>query len=238
MPDPSLDFKKKIIDEIVNSGIKKVTISGGEPLCTNNFLEVLEYMNKQNLEIILHTNGLLINEELAQKIAPLISRISLTIDAINTNTQIQMRKTDKITSHTIDLIKLFHNLNTPVNIKTLITKINKNEIEKIGEILKNLPIAYWSLLEFIPLGKGKTNQQDFSLESPEFDSLSTKIKNKFSSINLRSRRFAESKNKYCFIIPNGKAYTYIKNRGDVYVGDLNKEELKIILNRITTLSKD
>ena len=118
-------------------------------------------MKKNKLEVVLHTNGLKIDKFLAQKIAPLISRISLTMDAVETNTQIQMRKNKDITNHTIDLIKIFNNLNVSVNIKTLVTKINKNEIHKIGKILCDLPIKYWSLLEFIPLNRRKLNQGNF-----------------------------------------------------------------------------
>ena len=232
MPDVSLDFKKKIVDEIVKSGIKKVTISGGEPLCTNNFLEVLDYMHKNNLEIVLHTNGLKIDKFLAQKIAPLISRISLTIDAVETNTQIQMRKNKEITNHTLNLIKIFHDLKVSINVKTLVTKVNKNEINKIGKILNDLPIKYWSLLEFIPLNRGKINQSNFLLEPNEFDNICTKIKNEFLTSNIRIRKFAESEDKYCFIAPNGDIYTHVKEHGNILIGNINSDELNSIIKKI------
>ena len=232
MPDVSLDFKKKIIDKIVSSGIKKVTISGGEPLCANNFLEILGYMHEQKLEIILHTNGLKVDKTLAQKIAPFISRLSLTMDAAETNTQIQMRKNSRITNHTIDLIKIFHNLNVPVNIKTLITKTNKNEIEKIGKILAGLPIKYWSLLEFIPLNRGRTNASNFLLEPNEFNEICAKIKNEYPSIEIKIRKFADSENEYCFIAPDGDVYTYIGSRGYILVGNIKSEELNSLIKKI------
>ena len=232
MPDVSLDFKKKIVDEIVKSGIKKVTISGGEPLCTNNFLKILDYMKNKNLEVVLHTNGLKIDNFLAQKIAPLIFRISLTMDAVETNTQIQMRKNKDITNHTIDLIKIFHNLNVSVNLKTLVTKINKNELYKIGKILCDLPIKYWSLLEFIPLNRGKLNQSNFLLERDEFENIYAKIKNEFPSIDIRVRKFADSKDNYCFIAPNGDVYTHIKEQGDVLVGNIDSNDLNSLIKKI------
>jgi MoaA/NifB/PqqE/SkfB family radical SAM enzyme len=232
MPDVSLDFKKKIVDEIIKSGIKKVTISGGEPLCTNNLLEILDYMKQNNLEVVLHTNGLKIDNFLAQKIAPLIYRISLTMDAVETNTQFQMRKNKNITNHTIDLIKIFHNLNISINIKTLVTKINKNEIRKIGKILCDLPIKYWSLLEFIPLNRGKLNQSNFLLQKNEFDVICAKIKNEFPSMDIRTRKFADTKDKYCFIAPNGDVYTHVKEEGDSLVGNINSNELNSLIKKI------
>ena len=236
MPDVSLDFKKKIVDEIVKSGIKKVTISGGEPLCTNNFLEILNYMKQNNLEVILHSNGLKIDNFLAQKIAPLISRISLTMDAVETNTQIQMRKNKDITNHTINLIKIFHNLKVSVNVKTLVTKINKNEIPGIGKILCDLPIKYWSLLEFIPLNRGKLNQSNFLLERHEFDNICAKIKDEFPSIDIRIIKFADSEDNYCFIAPNGDVYTHIKLQGDVLVDNIESDELNSLIKKIENRS--
>lgn len=232
MPDVSLNFKKKIVDEIVKSGIKKVTISGGEPLCTNNFIEILEYMKQQNLEIILHTNGLKINHLSAQKIAALISRVSLTIDAIDTNKQFQMRKNKEITNHTINLIKIFNDLNISVNVKTLITKINKDEIYKIGKILGDLPIKYWSLLEFIPINKGKINQDNFLLEENEFNDICAKIKDEFPLIDIRTRKFTKSKDNYCFIAPNGAVYTYVKKQGDILIGNIDSDELNFLIKKI------
>lgn len=230
--DVPLDFKKKIVDEIFNSGIHRVTISGGEPTCSNNFTETLEYMHNKNLEIILHTNGLDINESLAQKISPMISRISLTMDAVDTDIQFQMRKTHDITNHTLSLIRIFHDLNIPVSIKTLITKTNKGEIEKIGTILNNLPIAYWSLLEFTPLNRGKLNQNVFLLEPSEFDNICTEVKSAFPSINVKIKKFCDCKNNYCFIAPNGDVFTYDKNRGDVLIGNITSNKLRTLIEKI------
>lgn len=236
MPDVSLDFKKNIIDEIAKSGIKKITISGGEPLCANNFLEILDYTHKKNLEVILHTNGLKIDNFLAKKIAPLISRISLTMDAVNVYTQIQMRKNQEITNHTINLIKIFYSLNIPTNIKTLVTKVNKNEVRKIGKILNDLPIKYWSLLEFIPLNRGKLSKDNFLLEYNEFDKICVRIKNEFPLIDIKIRKFADYKDNYCFIAPNGNIYTYVKEQGDVLVGNINSDELNSLIKIIDTKS--
>lgn len=179
MPDVSLDFKKTIVDEIVKAGIKKVTLSGGEPLCAEHFLEILEYMKQHGLEIVLHSNGLKIDTSLAQKMAPFLSRISLTMDAVDPSTQMQMRTHQAITNHTINLIKIFDDLKVAVSIKTLITKINNHEIQAIGAILSHLPIQYWTLLEFIPVNRGKINQRHFMLEADEFDDICAIIKEHF-----------------------------------------------------------
>lgn len=231
MPDVSLDIKYKIINQIAQSGIKKVTISGGEPFCNDNLLEVLEYLHEQKVEIILHSNGLKIDKFLAQKVSPFISRISLTMDAIDMNTQILMRKNNNITDHTIFLINIFHDLNIPVNIKTLVTKINKNEIVKIGNVLEKLPIKYWTLLQFIPLNRGEINQSNFLFKDNEFDEVCSGVRKAFSSVDIRIRKFNDSDNNYCFIAANGDVYTY-KNGEDVLMGNVINENLDSLIKKI------
>lgn len=231
MADISLDKKRQIVDEIVKTWIRKITLSWWEPLSSNNFLETLEYMHKRNLEIILHTNWLLIDENNAQIIAKYISRLSLTIDAISTETQIRMRWNINITNHTINLIKIFSNLNIPVNVKTLVTKVNQSEIEEIWDLLSREEISYWSLLEFIPLNRGKINHKKFSLNNWEFAEITKKIKERFPQLNLRIRNFASLEDKYCFISADWKVYTNQKWK-DVLVWDIFTDNLSNILSEI------
>ncbi|MDD5331758.1 MAG: radical SAM protein [Candidatus Nanoarchaeia archaeon] len=225
MPDTTLEFKKKIVDKIIQANIKKVTISGGEPSENPNFLEILEHMHKNNLETIVHTNGLSITDKIAEKMANYTSRVSLTLDGFDKEVLSLMRKDYNITNHTLHLIKLFQNLNTPTNIKTLVTKINKNEIPKIGDTLKSFPIQYWSLLEFIPINRGNANKDKFYISPLEFDTIYEETKNKFPGLEIRKRRFTDKEKDYCFIAPDGGLYTYLKDKGDILIGNIQTTNL-------------
>ena len=130
-------------------------------MCDKDFMDILTYMHKAGLEIVLHTNGLKITQRSLKKIAAFISRISLTMDSVDEDILFQMRKNRDITQHTIFLVKQFHKLGVPVSIKTLVTKVNHREIVNIGKVLSGLPIQYWSLFEFVPIGRGKTNKDKF-----------------------------------------------------------------------------
>lgn len=231
MGDISLDDKKKLVDEIIKTGIRKITLSWWEPLSSSDFLEILEYMFKNNLEIILHSNWLLINESSAPIIAKYISRLSLTIDWVSSETQIKMRWVSNITEHTLNLIKIFNKLNIPVNVKTLVTKVNQSEIEKIWELLSQEEIIYRSLLEFIPLNRGRINQEVFALWNWEFEEITKKIKKSFSLLNLRIRNFASSGEKYCFICADGKVYTN-RDWNDILIWDILLRSLVDILKEI------
>ena len=49
-------------------------------------------MNKNNLEIILHTNGLKIDASLAKRLSTIVSRVSLTFDGANEEAAMKIRK--------------------------------------------------------------------------------------------------------------------------------------------------
>lgn len=222
---------KHIINEINKSGARKITFSGGEPTCAPTLLKALEYANKKGLETILHTNGLLIDEKFARKIAPFVSRISLSVDGSNEKVTIKMRKEPSV-GHTIFLINLFHSIGVPVNVKTLITKVNREDIKNIGELLQTKPIQYWSLLEFNPIGRGLINKTKYFLSHKDFTSIAKKIVSRFPSIRIKIREFKSKPEKYCFITANGKVYAYIPSLGDTEIGDLSKNTLSSIINFI------
>lgn len=136
-------------------------------------------------------------------------------------------------SHVISLISLFHESNIPVNVKTLITKVNQSDIINIGKILKNQPINYWSLIEFNPINRGKLNESKFSLSDDKFDAISEQARQRFPNIDIRIRKFKREPQKYCFIGSEGKVYTYIPDKGDVEIGNLENESLQNILKKIS-----
>jgi MoaA/NifB/PqqE/SkfB family radical SAM enzyme len=227
----SLGTAKHIIDEIKKAGVKKVTISGGEPTCSHCFLEALKYAKKKGLEVFLHTNGLLVDKKLAKKIAPLVARVSLSIDGSNEKMAIRMRK-KPFTNHTIFLINTFDSLGVPVNVKTLVSKVNKEDIKSIGELLQGKPIQYWSLLEFNPIGRGLNSKARHFLSHRDFELTVKRITEWFPDMQIRIREFRSKPEKYCLISASGKVYAYLPRKGDVLVGDLKDNVLSTIIRQI------
>jgi len=236
IPDIPLSQKKRIIDEIKKTGIKKLTISGGEPTCNRDFLKIIKYGYQNGLEIILHTHGLRIDKNMAQKLSPLVSRISLVLDGSNEEMNYKMRKNAKLLPHTLFLIDLLSNYGVTVNVKTLITKVNKDDIIKIGELLSDKPIQYWSLLEFNPLNRGLIHKSKFFLSGKDFDAITRAVKNTFPDILVKIRRFRRNPQRYCFVTLNGRVYTYLPGKGDILVGNLLEKNLMAIINNIPSFS--
>jgi len=233
MVSPKLGLSKRIVEEIIKSGIKKVTLSGGEPTISKHLLKILKLIKSAGIEVVLHTNGLRIDAPMAQKISPLVSRVSLSLDGSNKQMGCAMRKNISYVSHTLELMDLFKSLRVEVNVKTLVTKVNCKDIESIGKALTGKPLKYWSLLEFNPINRGKIYKDKFYLTERSFDTISKKMVKLFPNLTIRIRKMRSNPESYCFIAANGEVYTFNSLKDDVLVGDLKKEALNLILDRIT-----
>ncbi len=229
-PTPNWKSIKHIVDEIIKTGIRKITITGGEPTISPFFLKTLKYCQKNSLETIVHSNGSKINKSLAKKMAPLINRVSLSLDGSTENMAINMRK-NKLIKHNLALIDYFNKLNTPVCIKTLVTKINQKDIKNIGNLLKNKPILYWSLLEFNPIGRGLINQKKFSIPTKDFESLTKETIKKNPQILIKIIYLKSKPKKYCFITTEEEVFIDTKNE-DILIGNLKEHSLAEIFKKI------
>jgi len=230
-PDVPWETKKRIVDEIKETGVERVTISGGEPTCARDFVRALKYMSDSGLRVVLHTHGLNIDKGLAKKIAPLVERVSLSLDGSSKGMCLRMRKTSRLVDHTLFLIDLFFELGVSVSVKTLVTKVNINDIFNIGMLLRDKSVLYWSLLEFNPINRGRVYESKFLLEDAVFDSIVEKVRREFTDLKIKVRMLKRKPQTYCFIASNGKAYTYVSEEGNVLIGDLQDTKLSKIISQ-------
>lgn len=53
-----------IVDELVNMGTRRISLSGGEPLLRQDIGEIIAYIKDKGIDCILNTNGLLVTERI------------------------------------------------------------------------------------------------------------------------------------------------------------------------------
>ena len=138
----------KLIDEFRELGGKKLTISGGEPLLRKDILSILKYAS-HSLEVMLLTNGTLINEKIANFLSENRISVQVSLDGSEAmvNDKIRGNGSFNATMKGISLLKQY-GLKDKLIICTTITNHNIEDIPKLIKLVKELEIP---VLRFLPL---------------------------------------------------------------------------------------
>ena len=112
---------ESIVEQIKKMGITEVMLTGGEPLLRCDLLDIVDLCVKQIIEVDITTNGIVINEKLAQDIASSrIRHIQVSIDGLNPETN------DIIRGKTGSFLKAIEGINSISKYKVAIGKTRYN----------------------------------------------------------------------------------------------------------------
>ncbi|WP_017981021.1 GTP 3',8-cyclase MoaA [Methanocaldococcus villosus] len=165
----------KIVDVAKKFGIRKVKISGGEPLIRRDITDIVREVSSRKLkDVSLTTNGILL-EKLADKLKNSgLDRVNVSLDALNP--ELYKKITGGDVNKVINGIKRAIDVGlTPVKINFLAMKINICELEKIMDFCRELG-AILQIIEFIPIKKELKNYYyDISKIEKELEEKADKI---------------------------------------------------------------
>lgn len=145
---PERDFR--IAQILVDGGVKKVVLGGGEPTLAKNLEAVMKILKGGGISVSLHTNGLSLTEEKLDRWTGLVDDIALPIDAVDRAIQGKLRE-ERFLGVFDNLMGWAEKINTrgiKVGWHTVFTSINVNEIPKIYSLIKRQPFGYWRIYEY------------------------------------------------------------------------------------------
>ncbi len=158
----SLPFEiiKKTLDEVHNKyDTSKIMIclTGGEPMLYKDIYEVIKYSKKLGFLVGITTNGTLIDKEVSKKFAKSkLDAISISLDGLP-NTHDSFRSRKGAFYMTLNGIKLLQDYDIEPNITTVINKKNINELDSLYELMKDIDICSWRIVNIEPIGRAKNN---------------------------------------------------------------------------------
>lgn len=145
---------KKIIDELSKEKLKKICVTGGEPLIRKDIIDILKYMQTKGLSITFSTNGILLTEDRLLQIKPLIDNIRFSIYGSEENhDSVTMKK--GCYRKLIKCLELTKKLNIPTGLIMTVMKKNFDDLSKIIQICNTYNINKLYLFSLMPTGRGK-----------------------------------------------------------------------------------
>lgn len=153
----------------VAAGVKKIRLTGGEPLVRKDAPLILEKLGKLGIELAITTNGVRVKELLPQLMAAQVRTVNISLDTLDA------AKFQKITRRDLfDKVKesiavlLENNFRVKINV-VLMKDLNDNEINDFVELTRHQPVEV-RFIEFMPFsGNRWTSNQVVTLDEILFE---------------------------------------------------------------------
>ena len=213
---PFLTYAKK-------NGLKRVTLSGGDPLSRKDIAQIIQKCLDLDLKINLDTVGIpfVKEEKLAgtNQIIPRFDNVSLLQKIDMIGIPLDGSKNDIIAKFrcyngnlldiTLQILDFFEKNNIKIGINTVLHKGNLDDIENIFKTIKKYNcIQKWQVFQFMAIGPlGKKNEDLFKITKEEFKAAKDKIMAyPKSHIKINFKDAKEREHNYMLVNSNGAAY--------------------------------
>ena len=144
----------RVVQALLPCGLRKVRLTGGEPLLRRNLSELVRQLRacSEELDIALTTNGLLLNKHLKSLVDAGLSRATISLDALDKDTYKSMGDTDASPLVVLKAIDEAQKLGLPVKINTVVKKdVNDDQIIELIRTFgpRGIPIRF---IEYMDVG--------------------------------------------------------------------------------------
>lgn len=153
----TLEKAKNIIDDISSFAQPVVVISGGEPLTRPDVFDIVKYGTEKGLKMAMATNGMLVTDEVCEKIKDSGIRIvSLSLDGPDAETHDDFRGGIKgAFDGVVKAAELFNKHGIKFIVNSSFTKRNQHTIADTFRKAKSLGAHAWYMFLIVPTGRGE-----------------------------------------------------------------------------------
>lgn len=141
---------------LADVGIKKVKLTGGEPLVRKDFVELVRKIKAiDGIEkVTLTTNGVLLEEKMEALAAAGINGINISLDTLNPKTFEEITRRDVFSEVYKGIQKALTYPEISVKINCLPLGLEEQNLEEIAELAKD-NMVHVRFIEMMPIGQGK-----------------------------------------------------------------------------------
>lgn len=135
----TLEEIETIFKDLKSYGIKHVFLQGGEPLLRKDIIQIIELLIGLGFNPTLITNGLLLNDKLANTIAELKCNLSISLDTLDPIRYQKIRGVDKLSLllNNIEQCSKIKNKKGMWHINSTISNVNHDEILELFNFSNN-----------------------------------------------------------------------------------------------------
>jgi len=174
----------KLLKSLEAAGSPMVILTGGEPLLRQDVFELARAGKSLGLQMALATNGGLVNDEVAEKIAKSgIRRVAVSIDGLTSETHDKIRATPGSFSAAIKAASVLRKHAVPFQINTSVTRSNDGELQQMCGLVEALGAEAWHIFMVVPMGRA-VGIGDSLVDSTRYNEILQWLAGKASSLNI------------------------------------------------------
>lgn len=158
----------KTIDDAIAIGLQGVKLTGGEPLLHPQVKEIISFINKRNLYLVIETNGVLLTPEIADLIkCNKASMVSISIDSHIRESHEKIRGVKGCFDASVAAITLLSERGVNNQIIMSLLNENRGHIESLVALAERLGVQSVKFNIIQPTEKGEKLHEDNCIPSVE-----------------------------------------------------------------------
>ncbi|MBK6730127.1 MAG: GTP 3',8-cyclase MoaA [Bacteroidetes bacterium] len=217
-PRMTADEIDQIVSVFVKEGVKKIRLTGGEPLVRKDVKEIIERLAKYPVELAISTNGVLVDKYIDIFKSAGIKSVNVSLDSVKREKFFAITKRDEF-NHVVDNIHLLLQHNFHVKINVVVMKgVNENELNSFILWTKDFPL-HVRFIEFMPFtGNDWSSEKVFSYHDM-LDIIATKY-------DFQKLPDAKNDTTKKYFVPNYKGtFAFISTMSDPFCNGCNRMRL-------------
>lgn len=202
----------------VSQGVKKIRLTGGEPLVCKDAHEIISELSKLQAELTITTNGVLVDEFIDTFKKAGVRSVNISLDSLNRENFFSISKRDEFEKVISNILLLVSNdFHVKLNM-VVMRNINDNEIPAFVELTKHLPL-HVRFIEFMPF-RGNTWRPEKVFSQKEILSM---LESRYNFIKMKDNRHDTAK-KFKVLNYQG-SFAVISTMTEPFCGDCNRLRL-------------
>lgn len=208
----------QIVAVFVKEGVKKIRLTGGEPLVRKDAQEIIERISKYPVELAISSNGVLVHKFIDVFKSAGIKSVNVSLDSLTRDKFFAITKRDEF-NRIMDNIYLLLQKDFHVKINVVIMKgVNDDELNDFIEWTKHLKV-HVRFIEFMPFaGNEWSHEKVFS-----YQEILDKISTKYQFMKLHDSKHDTDK-KY-FVPGHDGTFAIISTMTKPFCGGCNRMRL-------------